>query len=110
MNKKLLGKDAYRSAEIQIDKRLKAIKKVIFKSASNQIKQNTEEQPIPDISFGFDSAMAKIEEGFNDPELFSQATEEELQACLDMADKVHAAVTRFKMTVGIAVNSLKEEM
>lgn len=69
-----------------------------------------EKQPIPDVLAAFNKAMDEIEEEFSDPEMLSQATEEELQACLDMADKIYAAVGRFKMTVGITLNSFKEEL
>ena len=67
-------------------------------------------QPIPDVLAAFDKSMVEIEEDFNNPELLGQATEKELQACLDMADKIHAAVSRFKITVVIILNSLKEEL
>ncbi len=67
-------------------------------------------KPIPDVLAAFDKEMAGIEEEFSDSELLSQATEEELRACLDMADKIYAAVNRFKMAVGITLNSLKEGM
>ena len=64
--------------------------------------------PIPDALVAFDKTMEEIEKDFNDPALFEQATANELRACLDMADKIYAAVSRFKMTVGIVLKSKVE--
>jgi len=64
---------------------------------------------IPDTLAAFDKEMVKIEQDFNDPALFEQATVPELYACLDMADKIYAAVSRFKMTVGIVIKSKEED-
>jgi len=65
--------------------------------------------PIPDALAAFDKTMVEIEKDFNDPDLFDQATTAELYACLDMADKIYAAVSRFKMTVGIVIKSREED-
>ncbi len=63
---------------------------------------------IPDVLAAFDKEMVIVEKDFNDPALFEQATRAELHACLDMADKIYAAVSRFKMAVGIVLKSKEE--
>lgn len=63
---------------------------------------------IPDVLAAFDKEMVEMEKDFNDPDVFEQATVAELYACLDMADKIYAAISRFKMTVGIVIKSKEE--
>ena len=61
-----------------------------------------------EILDAFDATMADIEKDMNDPVLLNGATDDQLQACLVMADKIYPAVSRFKMTVAGVLQSRKE--
>jgi hypothetical protein len=63
-------------------------------------RREMEKESIPDALAAFDKELAKIEKEFNDPLFFEQATVDELQACLEMADNIIIAIARFKMSVG----------
>ena len=60
---------------------------------------------IMDVLNSFDKELVLIEAEMDKPEKFEQLTIAELRGCLDIADKLYAAVSRFKMTVGIVLKS-----
>ena len=65
----------------------------------------TKEIPISDLLASFDKELTLIEATVGGPERFEQLTVAELRSCLDVADKIHAVVSRFKITVGIVLKS-----